>query len=193
MSEAGDPDGTQAPITRLLQRWGAGEGAALEELMERVYGDLQAIARQRLRRGGATLDPTALVGELYVRLLGQRKLDFRNREQFFALSSLLMRRLLADHARRRRARGADLQVTLPAELGAPAAGGTPVDALALHQALERLAAEHPREHRVVELRCFGGLGVEEVARILGVATGTIKRDWRFARNWLYAELKAGSA
>lgn len=157
--------------------------------MERVYGDLQAIARQRLRRAPASLDPTALVSELYVRLLAQRRLDFKNRDQFFALSSLLMRRLLADHARRRRARGADLQVTLVDDADVRAPGGTAVDALALHHALARLAEEHPREHRVVELRCFAGLGLEEVARVLGVGTGTVKRDWRFARNWLYGELR----
>lgn len=177
-------------VTKLLNDWSAGDEAALGLLMDRLYDDLRSLARSHLRRQspGATLQPTALVHELWMRLARHGEMDVASRRQFFGLASQIMRRMLVDYARRRKARHRELHVTLIDDIAKDE--GPAVDTMAIHDVLSRLEAEHPRAYRVVELRCFGGLGLEEVAACLGVATGTVKRDWRFARTWLYHELGA---
>ena len=180
-------------VTRLLRAWSDGDPAALQQLMDVAYRDLRRIAQNHFRRErpGHTLQPTALVNELYLRLIGQRGIDWVNRAQFFAVASRLMRRLLVDHARRRgRQKRKGIQVTLTdmaVEEGAPN-----LDVLALDGALTALEVEYPRESQVVELRYFGGLTHEEVAEQLGVSLITVKRDWRFAKNWLLGELERGA-
>jgi len=178
-----------ANITAILRRWSNGDTGAADELMDAVYADLRRLARQRLRgeRANHTLQPTAMVNELFLVLRQQRRISWQSRNQFLALSCHLMKRLLLDHARRRHAQKRHATyVTL--DDGDAVQDPVTVDALQLSQALEKLAASHPREARVVELRYFAGFTAEEVAAQLGVAPVTVKRDWRFARSWLLAEL-----
>lgn len=179
-------------ITRLLAAWRGGDAAAPEELVPLVYAELRRMAQARLRheRPDHTLQATELVHEAFLRLLGSATPHWQDRNHFFAVASQAMRRLLVDHARSKayaKRGGGAVKVSLDgaAEL---AAEGSPA-LLALDEALSRLAAVDPRQHRVVELRYFGGLSVEETASVLGVASATVKRDWRTARAWLYAELK----
>lgn len=180
-------------ITQLLHSWGQGEDAARDELLPLVYAELKAIARRQARSepSGATLTPTAVVHELYLRLAGQERARWRNREQFFAVASRLMRRVLVDHARERLAEkrgGRALRV----ELAEDVAFEMPmdVDLLALDRALERLGEVDPRLASAVELRCFLGLTIEETGEVLQVSTPTVKRDMRAARAFLLRELSA---
>ena len=177
-------------VTDLLRGWRTGEAQRSDRLLRLLYADLKRVARRQLERErqGHTLQTTALVHEAYLRLVDQRRVDWRDREHFFAVAATVMRRLLVDHAR---ARLADKRVHESVTLGA--AGEPPVDdpafeLLGLDRALEKLAADFPRPARVVELRFFGGLEVEETARVLEVADRTVKRDWAFARAWLLREL-----
>ena len=192
MSPEPSGDGfSPAEITHLLQAWRKGDDEALERLAPLVYQDLRALARSHLRRerAGHTLQATALVHEAFFKLLGQRS-PWHNREQFFAVASRIMRRVLVDHARARAAmkRGADApRIELEDSL-AVASEARSLDLLDLDRALERLAALEPRLARVVELRYFGGLSVEEAARVLECSDRTVKRDWSFARAWLLREL-----
>ena len=184
-------------VTELLRAWGAGDRAALDQLMPVLYAELRRQAERQLRResAGHTLQPTALVNEAYLRLVDQRQAKWEGRSQFFALAARQMRRILVDHARGRAAAkrgGAAARVTL-AE-GSAATPETPqgeIDVLALDEALTRLAALDARQARVVELRYFAGLGVEEVAEALDISPATVKREWTMARAWLRREL--GSA
>lgn len=182
-------------VTDLLRGWRAGEAQRSERLLGLLYSDLKRVARHQLQRErrGHTLQTTALVHEAYLRLVDQRRVDWRDREHFFAVAATVMRRLLVDHAR---ARLADKRAHEPVTLGA--AGEPPVDdpafeLLGLDRALAKLAADFPRPARVVELRFFGGLEVEETARVLEVADRTVKRDWAFARAWLLRELGGDDA
>lgn len=178
-------------LTELLQRWGRGDREALDRLLPIVYGELRRQAARYLRkeRPGNTLQPTALVHEAYLRLINQRDVEWQNRAHFFGLAAQLMRRILVDHARERLAAkrgGADIRLTLDEWVAAADAGD--VDLLALDEALTRLAALDGRQGRVVELRFFSGLNVEETARVLGVSPATVKLDWSMAKAWLRREL-----
>lgn len=178
-------------VTRLLEAWSGGDLGARDELMPLVYGELRRRAAAHLRheRPGHTLRPTDLLHEAYLKLCAQNA-GFQNREHFFGVASRLMRRVLVDHARARTAakRGKGLRVTLAEDM---AATPRPTDLLELDAALVELASLDEREGLVVELRFFGGLTLQEVARVLGVSLATAKNDWAHARAWLFARLKAG--
>jgi RNA polymerase sigma factor (TIGR02999 family) len=179
-------------VTGLLVAWRDGNPQALDELIPIVYAELRRIARQRLRgeRSGHSLQPTALTHEAFLRLFGARQVDWQDRAHFFAVASQLMRRILVEHARNRGAAkrgGGATRVTLD-EVDAPAESAD-VDVVALHEALARLEAVDPRQSRIVELRYFGGLSIEETAEVLGASPATIKRDWRVAKLWLRRALE----
>ena len=182
----------QTDITGLLIEWNGGDELALERLMPLVYGELQKIARRHLRRElpNGTLQTTALVHEAYLKLIDQTRASWQNRAQFFGVAAQLMRRILLDHARKRlrekRGGGAiklslddgtiDVSIERAAEL------------VALDEALKRLAAEEPNMAKLVELRYFGGLSIEETAEVLGIGTATVIRQWRIVKAWLYKEI-----
>lgn len=180
-------------ITGLLAAWSEGNKEALSRLIPVVYPELWRIARVHLARRDHTLESAALVNEAYLKLLRARGIQCENRLHFFALCAQIMRRLVVDHARRFRyaKRGGD-QVRVPLEealLGTRARG---VEVLALDDALESLAIRDPRKARVVELRFFGGLSVEETAEFLGISQETVMRDWKMAKVWLLRELSRHS-
>lgn len=184
-------------ISHLLADWRAGDGRALDALVPRVQGRLRRQAEFFLRRErrGQTLQPTALVNEAFLRLLQQRSVRWRNRRHFFAVAAFLMRRILVDLVRRRRAarRGADpVRVSLGA-LGGLGAGEFDHEQLALRHALEELAQLDPRQEQVVVMRYFTGLSVPEVASVLGVSISTVESDWRMARAWLHRRLSGSDA
>ena len=178
-------------VTGLLHAWRNGDDGAGERLLEHVYGELRRIAAAQFRaeRGDHTLQPTAVVHEAYVRLLGQRRLDWRDRAHFFGLAAAMMRRVLVDHAR---ARGAAKRSGGAAAAGTTLAarGAFEVELLDLDRALTTFAQEHPRQAKVVELRYFGDLDLDDVAVCLDVSLATVKRDWQFARAWLRTEIEA---
>ena len=183
-------------ITHLLQAWRNGETAARDELMSLVYGELHRLARGYMRRErpGHTLQTTALINEAYLRLIGQTRTDWRSRAQFFGMAAQFMRRILVDHARARHSakrQGAGLApVSLDEEaVFAPERGPA---LIALDEALQRLASLDSRKARVVELRYFGGLTVDETADLLDVSAVTVMRDWSLAKAWLQRELSVGS-
>lgn len=186
-----------ADVTRLLKAWGAGNGGALDRLMPVVVDELRRLARYHLRgerRPGHTLQPTALVNEAYLRLVGQRRVSWQNRAHFFGIAAQMMRRILVDHARRRAAakRGAGVtHVTLDERIVGRAAGD--VDVVALDDALNALGSKDARLARLVEVRFFGGLTIDETADVLQISTATVSRDWKMARLWLRRELAAGGA
>lgn len=184
-----------AEITGLLRRWSEGDAEALPRLLPLVYDECRRIAVRQLRRErpGHTLSPTALVHELYLRLVDQRRADWRNRAQFYGVAARLMRRILVDHARARRARKRDasqLRISLDGER-CDAEASRIADVLAIDEALTRLAERDPGQERIVELRFFAGLTVEETALVLGRSPRTIKREWQLAKAWLYRELRGG--
>jgi RNA polymerase sigma factor (TIGR02999 family) len=187
-------NGPEMDVTALLLAVSQGETKARDELIERVYDELRELARRQLRRerGEHTLQPTALVHEIYQRLIDQDRVEWRNRAHFFAVAAVLMRRVLVDHARRsgaqRRGGGAQ-KIALTEEIAA-APGGLDVDVLALDAALEELTTFDPGQARIVELRFFGGLSVEETAEAVGVSRATVMRDWAMARAWLHQRLTA---
>ena len=195
-----DPHPSPEPpvdVTGLLRAWGAGDQVAGERLLPAVYAELRRQAARAMRREGSghTLQPTALVHEAYLRMVDQRRVEWRNRVQFLGVAANMMRRVLVDHARERHAAkrgGGAPAVALDAadlpDAAAPADGG--VDLLAVQDALERLAALDPDQARLVELRYFGGLNIEETAEALGVSPATVKREWAIARSWLRRELRA---
>jgi RNA polymerase sigma-70 factor, ECF subfamily len=181
-----------AHITQLLIAWSDGRREALDDLMPIVYADLRRVAAGYMRReaAGHALQPTALVHEAYVRLVDQKQVKWRNRAHFFGVAAVLMRRILVDHARRRRAekRGGDWErVTLA---GDEVAADThkEIDVLALDEALERLAQFDPQQERIVELRYFGGLTIDETAEVVGISAATVVREWTIAKAWLRADL-----
>jgi RNA polymerase sigma-70 factor (ECF subfamily) len=180
-------------ITRLLHAWQEGDAGARDRLFVLVYEELRRRAGVQFRRErqGHTLRPTALVNEAYLRLMGQDRVKWQNRAQFFAIASEMMRRVLVDHARERKAakrEGSAVRVALEDDVATTQA--REVDLIALDGALDELAAMDPRQGRVVELRFFGGLDLAEIAEILDVSRATVDRDWRFARTWLYRRLAA---
>jgi RNA polymerase sigma factor (TIGR02999 family) len=175
-------------VTQLLIAWGGSDRGVLDQMLPAVYSELRRLAAHYLSQEpvGHTLQPTALVHEAYLRLIDQRQADWRNRAQFLGLAAGMMRRILVNHARDRRARkrgGAAERVSLSL-IEAPS-GRPDVELIALEEALERLAALDPRKSRVVELKFFGGLTVEEIAEVLQVSRATVEREWSFARAWLY--------
>jgi len=180
-----------AEVTDLLHAWRAGDAAAEERLMGLLYRELREMARRRLRREqpGVTLQTTALVHETYLRLVDQRRVEWRDRGHFLALAATMMRRVLIDRARARRAgkRGSG-DVAIPLTDVAAAGLDPAVEVLAVDRALERLARDFPRPARVVELRFFGGLEMAEIGAALDVTERTAQRDWTFARAWLAREL-----
>ena len=179
-------------VTNLLHDWSQGDPSALEKLIPLVFEDLRQIAGRMFRResDGHTLQPTALVNEVYLRLMDQRKIRWANREQFFGVAALMMRRILVDYAKGRHAakRGSGA-VKLPLdEILGLAMPPENVDFAALDEALSRLAAIDPRQSQIVEMRYFTGLSHEEIAEVLGLSVTTIKREWKIARLWLFREL-----
>ena len=179
-------------ITELLVAWRNGDEAALAQLMPEVHGELHRIARRCMRgeRAGHTLQATALVNEAYVRLVDTRQVRWQDRTHFLAMSARLMRRVLVDHARARlyqKRGGGALKVTLTD--GLAGSDEQPQDVIALHDALDALAKFDERKSRVVELRFFGGLTIEETAHVLGVSVDTIMRDWKLAKAWLLREIE----
>lgn len=182
--------GPAEDVTTLLRAWRSGDAGARDLLLERVYGDLKRIAAAQMRgeRVGHTLEPTALVHESFLRLIGQAAIDWRDRAHFFGLAAAMMRRVLVDHARRRLARKRRSDEP-PPTLTVAAPGRAAVELLDLDRALEKLASESPRPAKVVEMRYFGGLEIEEVAACLEVSPATVKRDWDYARAWIGAELR----
>jgi RNA polymerase sigma-70 factor (ECF subfamily) len=175
-----------------MDRWEHGDRAALDAMLPAIYAELKRLARIYLRRERPdhTLQPTALVHEAYMKLVDQRQVDWRNRAQFLGVAAGAMRRVLLHHAESRNAQkrdGALQRVTLDEELAA-LERDTTVDLLDLNRALDRLAALDARQSRIVELRIFGGLSIEEAAEVLSISPATVKRDWNVARLWLRREL-----
>ncbi|MEM1176866.1 MAG: sigma-70 family RNA polymerase sigma factor [Acidobacteriota bacterium] len=188
-------DSDPEDITELLLRWGEGRPEALDQLLPVLYAELRAMATRSLRkeRSGHTLQATALVNEAYLRIVNQDRIRWQNRAQFFGVASEMMRRILVDHARRRQAakRDGGVRITLEDGLsGARGAGSATreVNLIALDEALTRLQDLDPRQARIVEMRYFAGLKIEETAEVLGVSARTVKREWQMARAWLKREL-----
>ena len=202
-------DNPQQPgeVTRLLQRWADGDAAALEALWPMVYDDVRRLARRQMsgERGDHTLQGTALVNEAFIRLAGQRVFEWQNREQFLSLASQIMRRVLVDHARQRsaqrRGEGArrislhDTAAAFEIEQAQAlrAFDDEHVDVLAIDAALVKLAQIDPPQGRIVELRYFGGLTLEETASVAGISLTSVKREWAIARAWLQRELSSAAA
>ena len=178
-------------ITHLLKEWSAGDRQALDRLTPLVYEELRHQAARYLRRERPdhTLQTTALIHEAYLRLIDAKDVNWQSRAHFFAIAANLMRRILVEHARRRDAdkRGGS-QVRVQLDEALAVANEADVDLLAIDEALDRLAAIDPQQARVVELRFFSGLSVEETAAALGVSPKTVKRDWSVARAWLRREI-----
>jgi RNA polymerase sigma factor (TIGR02999 family) len=179
-------------ITEMLKQWGEGNQNALDTLMPLVYEELRRQAARYLRkeRQGHTLQTTALIHEAYLKLIDQRNVDWQNRSHFFAIASQAMRRILVDHARERhREKRGGAAENLPIEEAAfVASGEKSVDLVALDEALTRLAEFDERQARVVELRYFSGLSIDETADILGVSNVTVRRDWNLAKAWLHQQI-----
>jgi RNA polymerase sigma factor (TIGR02999 family) len=194
MTTSNKPVGEDAEaVTRLLQRWTAGEDAALDRLMPLVYASLKSLAAGYLRRekAGHTLQPTAVVNEAFLRLVGQQRVPWESRTQFLAIAAKMMRRVLTDHARRKRAdkRGGDaVRLELDEELDLPP---EQPDRVALDDALAALEALDRRQAEVVELRFFAGLTIAETAAALDLSPATVKREWQTAKAWLYREMRRG--
>jgi len=185
-------DASSHDVSRLLARWQDGDEAALQELVPIVHEELRRLARRQMagERPGHTLQPTALVNEAYLRLVNLKQMQWQDRAHFFAMAARLMRRILVDFARSRgyqKRGGGAAQVSFTRALDVVAA--QPTDVVALDGALEALAQVDERKSRVVELRFFGGLSVEETAEVLNVSRETVKRDWTFAKMWLLRHLR----
>jgi RNA polymerase sigma factor (TIGR02999 family) len=183
-------------ITRLLVDWGRGDQQALEKLTPIVYEELRRLAGRYLRqeRPGHTLQSTALVHEAYLKLIGQHSIQWQNRAQFFGVAAQMIRRILVDYARTRHAakRGANApRLSLDEAIATP--GERDLDLVALDDALDGLAQLDPRQSRLVELRFFGGLTMEEAAEVLNMSLATAKRDWTAAKAWLFREIRRHAA
>ena len=183
-------------VTALLKDWSGGDRQALERLIPLVYGELRKLAASYLRteRPDHTLQPTALVHEAFLRLVDQRSVDWASRAHFFGIAAQMMRRILVDHARKRHAAKRDatsyrVDTAIPGE---PELDSGP-ELLALDRALGGLEKMDPRQARIVELRFFAGLTVEETAVVAGISTATVKREWRTARAWLKREIDLEAA
>jgi len=181
-------------VTRMLDRWREGDPDVLESLIPLVYGQLHRIARGYMRRerDDHTLQPTALVNEVYMRLLNQRKITWNDRGHFFTFAARMMRNILKDHARAHLAerRGGPGAIRLPLSEELAWVGSSSVEILDLNRALDRLEQLDERKARLVELRFFLALTMEEVAEVLSISLATAERDLKFSRSWLYHELKS---
>lgn len=182
-------------VTRLLERWNAGDADALKALVGEVYTELRRMAGGILReeRSDHTLQPTALVNEAYLRLTGLREMRIENRRHFYGAAAMAMRRILVDHARAhgRHKRGGPDAVRVPLEDAADTPIDLNLDFVRLNEALEALEAIAPDQAKIVDLRYFVGLSIEETAAVLEVSPSTVKRHWAFARAWLLRELGGG--
>ena len=178
------------PVSALLGKWRAGDQEALQVLIPLVYEELRRIAQRHLRRERQdhTLQSTALVHEAYLRLMKQGPAEVENRAHFLAVASQLMRQILVDHARRHRAakRGGGLKLELEDAMALQEAQN--IDLIALDHALNELGRLDPRQSRIVEMRFFGGLSIEDAAEVIGVSPATVKREWATARAWLLREM-----
>jgi RNA polymerase sigma-70 factor (ECF subfamily) len=182
----------QPDITQLLIEWNGGDESALEQLMPLVYSELHKIARRHLRRESPemTLQTTALVHEAYFKLVDQTRANWQNRAQFFAVAANMMRRILIDRARKRvRDKRGGGAVKLSLDDGSiDVSDERAAELIALDEALEKLAKQDAEKAKLVELRYFGGLSIEETAEVLGVGTATVIRQWRIVKAWLYKEI-----
>jgi RNA polymerase sigma factor (TIGR02999 family) len=195
MAKTTQPDDAAVrDVSVLLRAWNGGDQSALEKLTPIVYSELHRLARRYMRRErpGHSLQATALVNEAYMRLVGYTRMRWQDRAHFFAVAAQVMRRILVEHARRHNLkRGGDVpHVSL--DEAVLVGVDDDVDLVALDDAMTALARLDPRQAQVVELRFFGGLGVDETAEVLGVSPVTVKRDWRAAKAWLYRELAGGT-
>ncbi|HKS08134.1 MAG TPA: sigma-70 family RNA polymerase sigma factor [Pyrinomonadaceae bacterium] len=182
---------TSPNITRLLERWSSGEENALEELVPLVYKELRKLAANYLRRERheLTLQPTALINEVFLRLIDQSEIQWQSRAHFFGIAARLMRRILVDRVRvRQAAKRGGVHYSLSLSKADRIAGKSNVDLLALNLALHKLDELDPQQSRIVELRFFGGLTIEESAEVLSVSHATVERQWKMARAWLRVEL-----
>lgn len=178
-------------VTKLLQQWSDGDAAAFEKLMPLVYDELHRLAHQHMRREkpGNILQTSALINEAFLRLVAEPKIHWQNRAHFFGIAARLMRRILVDEARKRNSTkrgGAAIQVSL--DEATRVAQERAASVVALDDALKTLEAIDSRQGKIVELRFFGGLSIEETAEVLKVSRGTVMRDWTFARAWLKNEM-----
>jgi len=182
-------------VTDWLLELGRGDKVGLDQMLPVLYDELHRLAEAYLRREdpGHTLQPTALVHEAYLRLIDQRRVDWRNRAQFLGVAAGIMRRILVDHARGRaaRKRGGGAEAVSLSLVEAPS-GRPEVELIALEQALEQLTALDPRKTQVVELKFFGGLSAREIAEGMGISDATVEREWTFARAWLYKAIEGAS-
>lgn len=187
---------SSSQVTQLLVRWSDGDEFAREALIPLVYDELRRVARNALRqqRPNHTLGSTALVHEAYMRLVGRNSVHFENRAHFFSVASHLMRGILADHARKHNAAkrgGKNLTLVVDEAVALPAK--RELDLAALDDALTSLADLDSRQANIVEMRFFGGLSIDETARVLGISSATVKREWTTARTWLYDEMTRGES
>ena len=188
------PASAPQEVTQMLLDWSLGDQQALDRLIPVVYGELRRLASRHLRRERAdhTLQTTALIHEAYLKLIEQRNVRWQNRAHFFGIAAQLMRRILVDHARtRHRVKRGGAAMRVPLEEVVVAAEGLNINLVSLDEALTRLAAVDSRQGRIVELRFFGGLSVEETAEVLRVSAATVKNDWSMAKAWLRRELLRG--
>lgn len=186
-----NPDPGTGAVTQLLLAFSGGDRNALDEMVPLVYHELHRLAEHYLggEREDHTLQPTALVHEAYMRLINQRAVDWRNRAQFMGVAAGIMRRILINHARDRAAGkrvGNREQISL--SLVEAAAGNTEVELTDLEDALQRLNTIDPRKAKVVELKFFGGLTMDEIGEVIGISRATVEREWSFARAWLFNAL-----
>ena len=185
-------------ISELLVQWGSGDRKALEAILPLVYNELRRLARHHLRqqRPNHTLQTTALVHEAYLRLAGQKSLQIQDRAHFLGIAAQLMRWILVDYERNRRAakRGAGVtRLSLDPTIGVAHSEGPDIDLLALDRALDRLAKLDAQQSQIIELRYFGGLSIEDTSEFLGISPATVKRSWASARAWLLREMRGGEA
>ena len=190
-----DTPSSKGEITELLRNWRGGDKAAMDKLLPIVYDELRRLAAGFFRRErlNHTLQATALVHEAYLRLVDQSRVGWENRAHFFGSAAQLMRQILVDHARSHNAAkrgGGEIKVSLAEDMAL--AGPRELDLIALDVALDELAALDGQQSRIVEMRFFGGLSIEETAQVLGVAPATVKRDWNTAKAWLYRRMQKSS-
>ncbi len=189
MSEPG------AEVTRILKRWSKGEQGARDQVIESVYTELKRVARSQLagERANHTLQPTALVNEAYLKLLGVEKIQVNDRVHFIAVAARMMRQILIDSGRRRQAGKRNNDVPPSLMFGTTTGQTEAIDLMSLDDALQKLEAIHPEQARVVEMRYFGGLTIEETAAAMDISTSTAKRHWRVAKAWLFLQLAESKA
>jgi RNA polymerase sigma factor (TIGR02999 family) len=185
------PEPASQSVSELLAQWRAGDEESLHRLLSLVYSELRRLAHNYLRkeRPDHTLQSAALVHEAYLRLMKQQPMHFENRAHFFAVSAQLMRQILVEYARRRKAAKRDPGYKLTLDESLVPARTRSVDLIVLDDALKGLAKVDPRQCRIVELRFFGGLSIEETSQVLGVSPATVKREWNTAKLWLYNQIR----